>query len=294
MRRNRGSQCLFGMIVLATVLATSLSVRAQVEPQPTPTPAASPIPSLERDFFKNILRDQKAIWTAPLHLERSDAKWMVPSGIGLMALFTTDRITGDEIAESNRPVRLSRIVSQAGSVYGLGAVAGSFYFLGRKNDNARARETGLLSAEALLDSLIAGSALKGITQRARPLTGIERSEFFDGGNSFPSGHSAQAWAVATIIANEYHHHRSIQIAAYGVASAVSAARFTGHKHYLSDVLAGSALGFGIGKYVYHTRHRDLLSFSDQDEHSGVSWWPMITPQFSSRADVHGLRLTWSF
>src|ERR1044072_4823379 len=68
----------------------------------------------------------------------------------------------------------------------------------------------------------------------------ERSEFFDGGNSFPSGHSTQAWAVATVIANEYHDRRMVQVAAYGAATAVSVARFTGQKHYLSDVVAGSA------------------------------------------------------
>ena len=53
---------------------------------------------------KTFCSDQKAIWTAPFHLERSDTKWVVPSGIGVMALFTTDRITGDEMFEANRQV----------------------------------------------------------------------------------------------------------------------------------------------------------------------------------------------
>ena len=272
MRRNRRLQCLFGMILL---LATTGMARAQMTPKPAPSP------SLEREFFKNILRDQKAIWTAPLHLERSDTKWVVPGGIGLMALITTDRMTGDEIFEANRQVGASRGISYAGSVYGLGAVATTFYLVGRAKGNDRARETGLLSAEALIDSVIAGEALKAITQRARPLAGVERSEFFDGGSSFPSGHSTQVWAVATVIANEYKDRRAVQIAAYGVASAVSVARFTGHKHYLSDVLAGSALGFGIGRYVYGAHHR---------ESTGLS----ITPKFNRQARQYGAALTWNF
>src|ERR1044072_1022308 len=113
MRRNRRSQCLFGMIFM---MATAVAVQAQ-----TPTPA--PTPTLERDFFKNILRDQKAIWTAPVHLERSDMKWVVPGGIGLMALFATDRMTGDEIRESDRQVHTSRAISYTGSGFGLGAIA---------------------------------------------------------------------------------------------------------------------------------------------------------------------------
>src|SRR6185503_16662086 len=173
MRRIRRSQCLFGMLLsLVTFAACAAVVQAQ-----SPAPSPSPTPSLEREFFKNILRDQKAIWTAPLHLERSDAKWMIPSGIGFMALATTDRITADEIGEANRQDRASQGISYAGSIYGLGAVAGTFYVLGRKKNDYRARETGLLSAEALVNSVIAGGALKIITQRARPLAGHERSEF---------------------------------------------------------------------------------------------------------------------
>jgi hypothetical protein len=276
----------FRAILPALLLATGLTARAQTPPEPAATPAVSKKPSLEHEFFKNILRDQKAIWTAPLHVERSDTKWMIPSGIGLMTLIATDRTTGDEMFESQGQLNASRGISYAGSVYGLGAVAGSFYLFGRKKNDYRARETGVLSAQALIDSVIVGSALKGITQRGRPLTGHERSEFFEGGNSFPSGHSTQVWAVATVIANEYKDRRAVQIAAYGVASAVSIARFTGQKHYLSDVVAGSALGYAIGRYVYSAHHRDP-SISK-------STWPRITPEFNRGARQYGVALTWNW
>lgn len=256
--------------------------------------ATAQTPSLEKDFFKNILDDQKAIWTAPLHIQRADTKWVVPGSIGLMALFTTDRITGDEMAEADDQVGVSKAISHAGSAYTLGAVAGTFYLLGRKNNDARARETGLLSAEALADGLLVSSALKIITQRARPADGVERSEFFDGGSSFPSGHSTQVWAVATVIASEYHDRRSVQIAAFATATAVSVARFTGGKHYLGDVLAGSAIGYGIGKYVYHKRHREALDSSDQGGPVSKLWWPNITPDVNRRARQYGIGLTWSF
>lgn len=278
--------CLKWFFLPLLFFTTGLAANAQSLPAPEPTPAVAKSPSLEHEFFKNILRDQKAIWTAPLHVERSDAKWMIPSAVGFMALATTDRITGDEMSEAERQVGLSKAISHAGSVYGLGAVATTFYLIGRKNHDYRARETGLLSAEALIDSLIVESALKGITQRARPSAGRERSEFFDGGNSFPSGHSTQAWAVATVIANEYKDRPAVQIAAYGIASAVSVARFTGHKHYLSDVVAGSALGYGIGRYVYGAHHRDPAV--------SQSRWPRITPEFDRAAGQYGCALTWNF
>jgi hypothetical protein len=296
MRRNRRWQCLFGMVFLLVMLGTTVAVRAQTSPAstPSPVPTPSPAPSLEHEFFKNILRDQKAIWIAPLHLDRRDLKWVVPSAIGWMALVTTDRMTGDEIGESDRQVAWSRHISNAGSIYSVAAVAGSFYLLGRAKKNDRARETGLLSAEAIINSIIVEGALKGITQRARPLDGVERSEFFDGGSSFPSGHSTQAWAVATVIAHEYKDRRAVQIAAYGIASAVSVARFTGHKHYLSDVVAGSALGWGIGRYVYSAHHRDSVTTDDTDGTVSKSAWPLITPQFNRLTHQYGVALTWNF
>ncbi len=175
-----------------------------------------------------------------------------------------------------------------------GALA--FYLVGRAKHDDRARETGLLGAEALIDSAIVVTALKEITQRSRPLSGQSRSDFFDGGSSFPSGHSIAAWSLATVIANEYHDHRAVQFAVYGIAGAVSMARFTGEKHYLSDVLVGSALGYGIGRYVYHAHHRKTSANSgDEDESRGRSRvWPLIAPQYDRHARAYGATLAWSF
>src|SRR5689334_3585600 len=125
MRRNRRSQCLFGMVLPFVIFAVAASVSAQTSPAPSPAPSSSP--TLEHEFFKNIWRDQKAIWTAPFRLGRSDAKWAVPSAVGFMALVTTDRITGDEIGEAERQVAWSRHISNLGSVYSLSAAAGGFY-----------------------------------------------------------------------------------------------------------------------------------------------------------------------
>src|SRR5215813_491655 len=297
MRRNRVSNCLFGMVLLVLVMSTgsrALAQRPLSSPSPSPTPSRSP--SLESQFFKNVLSDQKAIWTAPFHLQREDTKWLVPLGLGSMALITTDRITGDEVAESRGLTGPSHTISEAGSAFAGGGVAAGFYLIGRKTHSYKARETGLLTAEALLDSAIVVTALKGITQRKRPDSGHDRSEFWDGGSSFPSGHSATAWSMATVIASEYHEHRWVQFAAYGGASAVSISRFTGGKHYLSDVLVGSALGFGIGRYVYKTHHRKNVApgGDEEDESLVASRWPVISPQYDRRHHRYGIGLTWTF
>jgi len=291
MRSNRIPLCHFGFVLLA-VFFFGMGARAQ-----TASPSPSSSPSLERKFFKNILRDQKAIWTAPAHIHGNDVPWLVTLGVATGGFIATDRATGDNMATHTGQLDASRVISYAGSIYGVSAEAASFYLIGRATHNRRARQTGILSAEAIVDSVIVFSALKGITQRARPLTGKDRSRFFVGGKSFPSGHAVEAWSVATVVAHAYHDHVAVQIAAYGVAAAVSLSRFTGLRHYLSDVLVGSAIGFGVGRYVYRAHHQNNSKAGGEEEEdtsSRANKLPAITPLYNRRARDYGVALTWSF
>lgn len=251
--------------------------------------------SLERKFFRNIVRDQRAIWTSPLHLQKDDEKWLAPLGLSTAALIATDRRTADALDNNSTRLNVSHAMSDLGSGYGAGGIAGAFYLIGRTTNNARARETGLLGAEALIDSGIVAAVLKRATQRPRPRAGKERGDFFDGGLSFPSGHSIAAWSLATVVASEYRGNRLVEISAYGLAAAVSVSRYTGRNHFLSDVLVGSAIGYGIGRYVYRTHHDPALEFISQETPHGPSkLLPLIIPRYERTARSYGVALLWSF
>lgn len=73
--------------------------------------------------------------------------------------------------------------------------------------------------------------------------------------SFPSGHTAQAFAVACFLSEEYgKHYKWMPYLSYGVASIVGALRIANNKHYLSDVLVAAGIGILSTKIVYWT-HR---------------------------------------
>ncbi|HUQ33547.1 MAG TPA: phosphatase PAP2 family protein [Pyrinomonadaceae bacterium] len=291
--------CVFILLASMSATAQSSAGGASAETQPSTTPQAKPTPSLERRFFKNILRDQRAIWTSPFHMERTDAKWLAPLGLSTAALIATDRRTAAALDDGNQTrVRVSRGISQGGALYTTGGIAATFYLVGRATKNARARETGLLGAEALIDGELVASALKLVTQRPRPLEDNGSGEFFEGGRAFPSGHAVSAWSMATVIAYEYGKHRPVvRFGAYGLATMVSISRFTGRKHFLSDVLVGSAVGYGVGRYVYRTHHDQTLDTMEgpiqpQQNHSKLI--PLTSPLYSRASRAYGLALAWNF
>lgn len=267
--------------------------------QSLPTPQAKPTPTLESRFFANILSDQRAIWTSPFHLNHGDAKWLAPLGLSTIVLLATDQETG-ELANNRSRESISRDISLPGSVYSTGGVATLFYLAGRASGNRRARETGLLGGEALIDGGIVFSVFKNITQRPRPTRDGGHGEFFDGGHSFPSGHATSAWALATVIANEYRHRRAVQISAYALATAVSISRYTGRNHFPSDILVGSAIGYGIGRYVYHRHHDpslDTIGGETKSNGAKSKLIPMFAPQYhggNRYTRAYGLRLAWDF
>ncbi|MBO0861443.1 MAG: phosphatase PAP2 family protein [Chloracidobacterium sp.] len=196
-------------------------------------------------------------------------------------------------------VRISNDISQIGAFYGVGGIAGAMYLFGRVTHSARLRETGLLGAEALIDGGIEVNIIKVLAQRPRPTSDNGRGDFFDGGSSFPSGHSTVSWALASVIAQEYKDNRLISFGSYGIAALVSASRFTGRNHFLSDILVGSAMGYGIGHYVYRKHHDPSLDSSSADPTNNNSGgltssklFPTIMPRYSRATSTYGLKLSW--
>src|SRR2546423_3939668 len=225
------------LLLLTAIQIGAASALAQSQPaSASPTPQASPTPSLEKRFFKNILQDQRTIWTSPLRVSRHDTKWLLPLGLSTGALIATDPNTARALNDNPNRLRVSRDISNLGSGYTTAGIAGTFYLFGRATHNARARETGLLGGEALIDTGIVALVLKNVTQRPRPRAKDGRGDFFEGGRSFPSGHAIAAWSLATVVAEEYRNHPLVRFSAYGLAAAASGPRYTRRNQFLSHVL----------------------------------------------------------
>jgi membrane-associated phospholipid phosphatase len=204
--------------------------------------------------IRNIPSDQATMWTSPLRTGRKDLVWLLPIAAGTLVFRSTDKEAAKKLGNSDKVLGVSADVSRLGSGYvDLGAAA-VFYAIGKFTGIARARETGLLAGESIINAALIVDALKLATNRQRPDHLIHESRFWGRGESFPSGHAGMSWALAAVLAEQYPN-RWVRVGAYGWASAIALSRFTDQKHYPSDIVVGSAIGYLVGHYVVkHHRH----------------------------------------
>ena len=212
---------------------------------------------------KYVWQDQKAIWTSPFHTAKSDIKYWVIFGAVTGGLIASDKSTGHWLPNSSTQVSVSNYASDIGSAYSLIPMTAGFYFLGTAFHDDHFRETGLIGFETLIDVNLVAEAIKLVADRARPLEGNGKGQFESSPNgrwnsSFPSGHAINTWALASVIAHQYRHKKYVQVLAYGLAATVDVSRVGARKHFPGDVVAGSAMGWFIGDYVYGRRHNTEL------------------------------------
>src|SRR6267143_866589 len=271
---------------------TQTDTQAQ-QPQQQPPAAQDPeqvvrpsetasTPSTGRKLLTNVWNDQKAMWTSPFHTKPEDRKWWGLFGVGTAALVIEDRHISDSISYDTTQVSFSKNVSQIGADYTTAPLAVGFYFYGKWKDDAKAREAGVLAGEALIDSTIIVEILKLAGGRERPDVAGGKGRFFKGkglNGSFPSGHSIMSWSFASLVAHEYAPGKVTPILAYTLASIVSVSRFTARKHFASDILAGGAMGWFIGRYVYE-RHLDPNIHKRYNPRAALV--PEVNPLFDMR------------
>jgi hypothetical protein len=225
--------------------------------QDTLEPGDDPDNHLVLPFIKHLAGDQKEFWTAPIRFQKKDLKWISPFAAGTAVFIASDSWFAKQVNPSHMQTSLH--ISEYGTYSFLG-LAGASYLFGTASRDDHLQEAGLLSGEAAINSAGVTYLLKAISQRQRPLDGNGHGNFFQGGASFPSEHSAVAWSVASVWAHEYPGWFS-QAAAYGLASAVTVTRVTSQQHFPTDVLIGSALGWYFGRQTYRAHHDTELGGS---------------------------------
>lgn len=146
-------------------------------------------------------------------------------------------------------------LSELGDQPPLFALGGAVLLLGLVRRSGREVEAGLrmLAAEALATKM--KSVVKARFARTRPNRMLEQGEYraeadtpdAKSEQSFPSGHTAGAVAVAGALAPVYPKAAA---PLFGVAAAIAAVQPLRAAHYLADVAAGALIG-AVSATVVH-------------------------------------------
>lgn len=283
-RDRKAARLMLGVRSVFRAAAVLVAMTITTTGQQAPAPASSPVPDApsatnhaQRGSFghgvatvvKTIGEDEWHIIQAPFRIDSvgfSDKApflnetlfWdsMVVGATGVL-------IANDESVAQQVPVSWHQTgidISNA-CTYGTAAAAGGIYLTGFFTHDEHAKRTGVLAAEASIDSVLLYGSMKLIFNRDRPYTGPHEGQFFAGnfsGGSFPSGHAALSWTLASVVAHEYPKW-PVQLLMYGMATAVATTRVTGGQHFPSDVFVGSTLGYLVGRYVANKDKQTLPS-----------------------------------
>jgi hypothetical protein len=181
------------------------------------------------------------------HLFTSLENGMVVAGGGALALAVS--ADDQKLTERLQDDATLRVASKPGAVIGTAlfqfGIGVGVYTWGAIRDDHKVAHIGwdLLRGQIVGQSMT--QILKTVVKKERPDSSNSRS--------FPSGHASAVFTTASIL--HQHYGWKVGIPAYSVASYVALSRLPSNRHFLSDVIFGSALGIAVGRSVtYHERH----------------------------------------
>lgn len=269
---------LAGLLLAGAPLPLLADDAARPAAETPPPDAAPPLFSL-KETGQLVLLDAKGIFLAPLHWDGED--WL-KFGIGSAAVVLTGVLLDQPVQEASQRSRtpgrddFATTVQRFGAEYSYFVLGGYAVFglAAKDRDAMNVAVDGLLAS--LLASGIATPVLKFAVGRARPNADLGDhyfTPFSTSNQSFPSGHTTQAFAVASVIA-AHDSHLWVKIVAYGIAGTVGLARIEQNAHWTSDVLAGAILGTAIGNAVVLLNDRQRRG----TEGPKVTFSPLVAPR----------------
>jgi len=270
-KRNRSHAAALALVLLAV---PRLSLFAQ---EAVPEVAPESKPQGGTNIFGAVGNELHRYWVDTGYILSSPFRWdgkewmIAGASIATIAAVGLEDQKIDQAMQNRRSSQTdsyAKAVTPFGAEWAIGITVATFG-TGLVFKNAELRDTGrdAIEAELIAAGLIT-PALKKIFGRERPIQGGDGDEykaFASGDNSFPSGHSTEAFALASVLSARSQGW-VIPVVSYTLASSVAFARVNDRAHFASDVLAGALIGTVVGRTVVH-RH--------MPETGKISW--MLVP-----------------
>lgn len=224
------------LLVCLGLLAINLAFAGEAQAVPadlTVTPANQ---TNDRVQPKQWLQDTGAVWTSPKGWDSADwGRFALYGGLTYLVHEKDDHL--QKRFQERRSKKTDRI-ADVGNAF---PVVGAVYLTGAYlSGNERQRSFAARGLESMAIALLTTEVISFAADRDRP----------DGSSrSFPSSHTAAAFALATVIADEYRNDKTVSYLAYGFATMTAYGRLNDNKHWGADVVAGALIGHYTAKQV---------------------------------------------
>lgn len=179
-----------------------------------------------------------------------------------------------------------------GETYTAVALPSALYLGGLAFGSEKVRTTGRLLFESMLLTFAVNQTTKIIAGRARPFLNQGNSDFRffemnDDYQSFPSGHTAAAFTIATVL-SERINNVFASTALYLLAAGTATQRIIQDRHWFSDVVIGAMVGTLCSKAVLSASEREAFwVYTDTNAESTLHY------RFSPSYGFNGLSLNFT-
>lgn len=197
------------------------------------------------------LEDARQYFTAPLRWDAEDWTYFGATLAAVAAAHEFDSTVRTHFATgSNAVLNAQDKNSLRDALPAVALIAGTWATAGYLGDADGYRETWRLLEAGVL-SAVTGEALTFAGGRERPDATTSPNQWRQGGDSFPSVHATAAFAIGMTFAesgnDEYRWIR--RIVGYGIAAGTAYVRVKNNVHWVSDTVAGAALGIATARFV---------------------------------------------
>ena len=213
---------------MTLVLLLILSGRMSAGGQPPPKNATTSVARLPA----RIAADFRRLGT------KTPLLTLAAGGAAAAAAHPADAVVVRRIGSSGLNRGIFDVGAEAGDGFVQSGAAAAVYAIGLASGSPRTQAVGSALLESQIVEGVIAQGLKYTVPRKRP----------DGGHySFPSGHASATFATADVLLQRFGWKAGLP--AYSGAVWIAVSRVAQRQHYLSDVIAGAAIGIASARAI---------------------------------------------
>jgi len=202
-------------------------------------------------LVSRTLEDAKLYATAPLHWDEQNWAWFGGSLLAIAAAHEYDDNVRAHFGTVVDPAQAKTDPHDSRDWAPAAAMVGLTWAYATLIDSQDGYAEGRAMLESAAFSATSATLLKLAAGRRRPTETAQVDDWRNSGGSFPSMHATVTFALGTVLAESGNEdNRWIRrVLGYGLAAGTAYSRVHDGQHWLSDVVAGAALGAATGRFV---------------------------------------------